>query len=484
MKYDYEEQFTDALKSITDNNLKKKLVAIKKLVCERMSLEKDFKKEHNKLDYKYEQLYKPFYERRQKIIEGEEKPDFEKIREKLAELKINEEEAKKEKEDEKGIPEFWYKVLLNNQDIMLNERDKEVLKKLKLIKCTPEENGNFSLEFFFEPNDYFTNEVLKREFILDEDCDIKEIKSDEIQWKSDAMNTTIEIKQKKVKNKRTKQVKTITKKEKNDKKNSSDRESEIIEIQKSNEKDLLNSSEKKKNNEEIKNDEIKLMEIKTDEKKQEENEEAFSKIDNELIKSKQNFDTKKSGSTVCMGIINYKNLFMANIGDSRAILCSCNNNNWKSSQLTKDHKPKDKSEYKRILAAGGTVSRMINTEKNDEEIGPYRVWDKIQDKGPGLAMSRSIGDGQAKNLGVLNEPDIFEYVLNEGDKFIVCASDGVWEYLSNDDVMNIVKDVYIKEGKADEACEILVKKASDEWRKENNNTMDDISCAILFLNVK
>ena len=214
MKYDYEEQFTDALKSITDNNLKKKLVAIKKLVCERMSLEKDFKKEHNKLDYKYEQLYKPFYERRQKIIEGEEKPDFEKIREKLAELKINEEEAKKEKEDEKGIPEFWYKVLLNNQDIMINERDKDVLKKLKLIKCTPEENGNFSLEFFFEPNDYFTNEVLKREFILDEDCDIKEIKSDEIQWKSDAMNTTIEIKQKKVKNKRTKQVKTITKKEK------------------------------------------------------------------------------------------------------------------------------------------------------------------------------------------------------------------------------------------------------------------------------
>ena len=214
MKYDYEDQFVEALKGITDNNLKKKLVAIKKLVCERMSLEKDFKKEHNKLDYKYEQLYKPFYERRQKIIEGEEKPDFEKIREKLAELKINEEEAKKEKEDEKGIPEFWYKVLLNNQDIMLNERDKDVLKKLKLIKCTPEENGNFSLEFFFEPNDYFTNEVLKREFILDEDCDIKEIKSDEIQWKSDAMNTTIEIKQKKVKNKRTKQVKTITKKEK------------------------------------------------------------------------------------------------------------------------------------------------------------------------------------------------------------------------------------------------------------------------------
>ena len=211
--------------------------------------------------------------------------------------------------------------------------------------------------------------------------------------------------------------------------------------------------------------------------------ESFYKIDNDLIKSKQSFDTEKSGSTACLGILNYKNLILANIGDSRAILCSYNDI-WKSSQLTKDHKPKDKSEYKRIIAAGGTVSRMINLEKDGEEIGPFRVWDKTQDKGPGLAMSRSIGDGQAKNLGVLSEPDIFEYTLNEGDKFIVCASDGVWEYLSNDDVMNTVKDVYEREGKAEEACEVLIKKASSEWRKENSKTMDDISCAILFLNVK
>ena len=220
--------------------------------------------------------------------------------------------------------------------------------------------------------------------------------------------------------------------------------------------------------------------------------ESLNKIDNDLLKSKQSFDTEKSGSTACLGILYNKNLFLANIGDSRAILCSCTNtinNNipqsiWKSSQLTKDHKPKDKHEYKRIIASGGTVSRMINIEKNNEEIGPYRVWDKTQDKGPGLAMSRSIGDGQAKTLGVLAEPDIFEYTLNEGDKFIICASDGIWEYLSNDDAMNIVKEVYEREGKAEEACEVLVRKASLEWQNENSKTMDDISCAILFLNVK
>jgi nucleosome assembly protein 1-like 1 len=214
MKYDYEDQFVEALKGITDNNLKKKLVAIKKLVCERMALEKDFKKEHNKLEYKYEQLYRPFFEKRQKIVEGEEKPDIEQIRDKLAELKINEEEAKAEKENEKGVPDFWYKCLENCQDIMINDKDKNILKKLKNITCNTEENGNFTLEFVFEPNDYFSNEVLKREYILDADYDIKEIKSDEVQWKSDEVNPTIEIKQKKVKNKRTKQIKTVQKKEK------------------------------------------------------------------------------------------------------------------------------------------------------------------------------------------------------------------------------------------------------------------------------
>jgi len=75
-----------------------------------MALEKDFKRNHNKLEYKYEQLYKSFYKRSKKIIEGEEKPDIEQIRKKLAELKIKEEEAKVEKEDKKGIPDFFINV--------------------------------------------------------------------------------------------------------------------------------------------------------------------------------------------------------------------------------------------------------------------------------------------------------------------------------------------------------------------------------------
>ena len=213
--------------------------------------------------------------------------------------------------------------------------------------------------------------------------------------------------------------------------------------------------------------------------------ESFIKTDNDLIKLKHPFDTEKSGSTVCLSLLYNKNLICANLGDSRIILCSCNEKNeWKASQLTKDHKPMDKDEYKRIINSGGTVSRMLNIEKNDEEVGPYRVWGKSQEKGPGLAMSRSIGDGMAKKLGVLGEPDIYEYNLNENDKFVICATDGVWEYLSNEEVMNIVKEFYINGNEAEEACELLVKNATNIWKKENMKTIDDISCAILFLNIK
>jgi serine/threonine protein phosphatase PrpC len=213
--------------------------------------------------------------------------------------------------------------------------------------------------------------------------------------------------------------------------------------------------------------------------------ESFIKTDNDLIKLKHNFDTEKSGSTVCLSLLFNKNIICANLGDSRTILCSCNEKKeWKASQLTKDHKPTDKEEHKRIINSGGTVSRMLNMEKNDEEVGPYRVWGKTQEKGPGLAMSRSIGDGMAKKLGVLGEPDVYEYNLNENDKFVICATDGVWEYLSNEEAMNIVKESYLNGNKAEEACESLVKNATNIWKKENTKTIDDISCAIIFLNIK
>jgi len=53
---------------------------------------------------------------------------------------------------------------------------------------------------------------------------------------------------------------------------------------------------------------------------------------------------------------------------------------------------------------------------------------------PGLAMSWSIGDGLAHSVGVIPDPEIKLAHLSNEDKFIVIASDGVWEFLSNEQV--------------------------------------------------
>ncbi len=56
------------------------------------------------------------------------------------------------------------------------------------------------------------------------------------------------------------------------------------------------------------------------------------------------------------------------------------------------------------------------------------MWLKTEDI-PGLAMTRSFGDGMAARVGVSAIPELGEIELTPFDKFIVLASDGVWEFL-------------------------------------------------------
>jgi serine/threonine protein phosphatase PrpC len=69
--------------------------------------------------------------------------------------------------------------------------------------------------------------------------------------------------------------------------------------------------------------------------------------------------------------------------------------------------------------------------------GPQRVWVNSINS-PGLAMSRSIGDTLAHSVGCSCEPDITFQILTPSDKIVLLASDGIWEFLSNQVVANIV----------------------------------------------
>ena len=99
--------------------------------------------------------------------------------------------------------------------------------------------------------------------------------------------------------------------------------------------------------------------------------------------------------------------------------------------LNRDHKADEPDEEQRILRAGGRVQPYRDI--NGNQLGPLRVWHLREDI-PGLAMTRSFGDQAAAQVGVISTPEILEMNLVEGDQFMIIASDGVWEFLSNEEV--------------------------------------------------
>ena len=109
--------------------------------------------------------------------------------------------------------------------------------------------------------------------------------------------------------------------------------------------------------------------------------------------------------------------------------------------LTTDHKPCIPEERMRIEKCSGIIDTF--KEEDGSDIGPSWVWAPGNDM-PGLAMSRSIGDGLAHSVGVIPDPEVKEFWLTQEDKFVVLASDGVWEFMTNFDVASLVANFYYK----------------------------------------
>lgn len=109
-----------------------------------------------------------------------------------------------------------------------------------------------------------------------------------------------------------------------------------------------------------------------------------------------------------------------------------------------------------------------------------RVWLMEQDA-PGLAMSRSLGDYVAHSVGVSTQAEVMRFELCPDDKFIIIASDGVWEFLSNEDIAKIVWPFFLKNS-PEQAGNAIVRAAAQKWR-ENDSVIDDITCVTIFLEV-
>lgn len=192
------------------------------------------------------------------------------------------------------------------------------------------------------------------------------------------------------------------------------------------------------------------------------------------------FDTNFSGTTCCNIIFAGRKGFCANVGDSRAVVASAGGSGgYIARAISRDHKPSEKDESARIIRAGGRVQQ-YRDPMSHELLGPLRVWARTEEY-PGLAMTRSMGDEVAKRLGVTAEPEITEIAFSEKDKFVIVGSDGVWEFMSNQEAVEIVAPFYEKNN-AEGAAESLVRDALRRWRSRED-VVDDITCVILFLDV-
>lgn len=198
---------------------------------------------------------------------------------------------------------------------------------------------------------------------------------------------------------------------------------------------------------------------------------CFMFCETSIAKSK--YDVSFSGTSACLVIQIGDSIICANAGDSRAILCSTDNY---ITKLSNDHKPNSPEEQERIIASGGRVEKEL---ENGKYVGTYRVWLKSEDY-PGLAMSRSLGDFIAKSVGCLCEPEVIEVKLTKSSKYIIVASDGVWEFLSNKDVCKIIEPFYkIKD--SDAASTHLIEESTKMWKRNEKEDMDDITCIVVFI---
>ena len=203
---------------------------------------------------------------------------------------------------------------------------------------------------------------------------------------------------------------------------------------------------------------------------------SYNSLNENLVQNSK-IDCYLSGSTCTSIILTPEKIISINLGDSRSVLAKCENGKYISINLTTDHKPNVPAEKKRILINGGRIKPFYD-EKEKQFLGPDRVWIR-EDDIPGLAMTRSFGDIIAHSVGVISEPEIKRYDFSGNEKFIVIASDGIWEFISGEECVNIVKGFYENNLDAIGAINAIMKEAFIRWQK-NEEIIDDITVIIIF----
>lgn len=141
-------------------------------------------------------------------------------------------------------------------------------------------------------------------------------------------------------------------------------------------------------------------------------------------KGEQSCDLVNAGCTSVVTLIRGRDLYVANAGDSRGVMCRAGT----AVALSYDHKPQDEVELNRIKKAGGFVTDQGRVNGN-------------------LNLSRCIGDLKykidksipASEQIITAEPDILKFKITDEDEFIILGCDGIWDCKTNQEAVDFVR---------------------------------------------
>lgn len=161
-------------------------------------------------------------------------------------------------------------------------------------------------------------------------------------------------------------------------------------------------------------------------------------------------DDTMSGTTGIAVLLRNRELYAANVGDSRAVLAERRGKKLVAVDLSNDQTPYRADECARVRACGARVLTLDQLEglknphvqcwggEEDDDGDPPRLW-VPNGMYPGTAFTRSLGDTVAERIGVTAVPEVLVLPLTEAHPFFVVASDGVFEFLSSQAVVDMVR---------------------------------------------
>lgn len=149
----------------------------------------------------------------------------------------------------------------------------------------------------------------------------------------------------------------------------------------------------------------------------------LSALKNSGDDSKGDFQSESfAGCTANVALMVKKDLYVANAGDSRCVLCS----RGQAIELSQDHKPELDKERERIQKAGGYITDgRINGNLNLSRALGDLEYKRNSDLGPGEQLISAV-------------PDIQKRTLTADDEFLVLGCDGIWECMSNQGIVEFV----------------------------------------------